>query len=864
MARTQWVGKAQAVAGVYEATIPSISAGQRIGLSINNKTVSYTAVAGDTVKTAAAGLASAWNASTEPEHAELTAAASGDKVRLTADEAGVPHTITSDSTGGTGAEITITRLQGAASAVNQKQYVALPAGATAGTWGLDFHYKSTTTIAYNATAAAVQTHLEGLTEIGVGDVTVSGDAGGPYTIEFTGNLAGTKMPTLLVDATGLTLPTSAVTVDIEESDPWLNNVMAWEVTKPGNAWALKQGTDETWVLGSDATLEEIEQAVAASLSIGDVRVERAVSTTGTTVYRIYRRGDRSYTEPDEALVLVTWTDDGATAGRAEVNATIYQDPADIDPTTDRTIAWNVRFRPNLKVVGQAMINGVQGAAGALTLYDPDATALDGASSLKTSVESALSAADSGDLMSYTAADFTVAVAWLGEGPTHGQDLSVTLTYPTTTAAIDPLDLSISVSTVTGVRFFADVTQVAVAGKPEVHKITLDNATGGTYTLTNNFGAGNETTAAIAYNATAAAVESAIEALVSVAAADIAVYGNTGGPYTLVWGGAYDDTVVNLFTATSSLTNTPAVTLSVSTKVEATGPNHFDAAKNWSGGAVPSTGDTLVFRDTSVPLLYGLSQSGTTPAAMEFHESFLGTVGLPDTNENDYPEYRTTALRIGEAADAQTIAISVRGGSSRIRLDTGDCPVTLQISDTGISDNGEPAALRWTGTAATNTVVYLSGSVFLGSEQGSAATVGTLRISGTGGGYGALELASGLSITTVQHTGGDVSSRATIATANLGGAWTQDGGSVTTLTTLPGGSVTILGSPTITTLDIGSAGSVDFSGANAPTATTTRLSAGGELLDPQGAVTFTNGIALVLCGLADVTLDVGQGKTITVA
>lgn len=1061
MARTSWVGKAQAVAEVIEATIPSISAGQRIGLTISNKTVSYVAVDGDTVKTAAAGLASAWNASDEPEIAEMTAAANGDKVKLTGDVAGVPHTVTSDSTGGTGAEITITRLQGAASAVNQKQFVELPGSPTGGTWKLGFYLNSSSsTIAYNATAATVQTHLEGLAEVGAGNVSVSGDAGGPYTIEFQGDLAGKAMEPLQVDAGGLTLSASDVTATVDVNTDQLEGVMAWEVDRPDNGWTLKQGSLETWILSSDATTDEIAQAVRTSLNIGSVRVDNATNASGTDVIRIYRQGEQARIEPDVALQLVTFTDDAGTAGRTESTATVYQDP---DDTLNNYVA-TVRFRPRLKVMGKAKVNGATGdfneeltilgadnevdatsgsgiisavaqairntgtnevqeidaggaTGGVFTLtfdgqttgnisWDATASQVEQAvealsnvgdvagtggplNSANVSIEfrgtlastdvpqmtmdaSGLTGATSPGVTTTTTGapgnvTGTVTAAYVGEGADTYKDIQVTVTSPNTEEYGSPLQLEFEISSVTGLPFWADITQTAVAGKDEVHKITIENATGGTYTLTGDFGSGNEmtsaidydataaavelaiagrnevqeveisgatggtftltfdgqTTAGIAYNATAADVESALEALsniddvdctggpmntaavavefrgtnsdtdvaqmtidtsgltgtitssvtttvtavaglTSVRDADLEVYGNAGGPYTLVWGGAYDNTAVDLLTATSSLTNSPAVTLSVSTVVDATGPNHFDAAKNWSGGAVPSTGDTLVFRDTSIPLLYGLSQSGITPAGIEFHASFTGTVGLPDTNANEYPEYRDTKLRIGEAADAQTIAISVRGGSNRIRLDTGDCPATIQITDTGISDTNEPAAFRWTGTAATNTVVYLAGSVFLGDEAGATAAINTLRVASRNGGYGELELASGLTVTTTQHTGGEVTSRATLTTANIGGTWIQDGATVGTLTTLPNGSVRVLGSPTITTLDVGSDGSIDFGGANAPTATTTRLSAGAELLDPQGSVTFTNGIELVLCGLSDVSLDVGQGKTLTIS
>lgn len=59
--------------------------------------------------------------------------------------------------------------------------------ASSGTFRLMFRGYITAAIAYNALAATVQTALEGLTAvITAGDVTVTGSAGGPYTLSFVG------------------------------------------------------------------------------------------------------------------------------------------------------------------------------------------------------------------------------------------------------------------------------------------------------------------------------------------------------------------------------------------------------------------------------------------------------------------------------------------------------------------------------------------------------------------------------------------------------------------------------------------------------------------------------------------------------
>jgi hypothetical protein len=108
-----------------------------------------------------------------------------------------------------------------------------------------------------------------------------------------------------------------------------------------------------------------------------------------------------------------------------------------------------------------------------------------------------------------------------------------------------------------------------AGLDEVQTVTITGTpTGGTFTLTFS----GQTTAAIAYNATAATVEAALAALSNIRDEDITV---TGGPgpgtaYTVTfdggWGGAYDGANVAAMTATGSFTggSTPAVAVTTAT------------------------------------------------------------------------------------------------------------------------------------------------------------------------------------------------------------------------------------------------------------------------------------------------------------
>jgi hypothetical protein len=76
---------------------------------------------------------------------------------------------------------------------NEVQSVTITGGPTGGTYTLTFAGQTTSGIAHNATAATVQTALAALSTIGAGNVVVTGDAGGPYRVEFVGALAYTNV-----------------------------------------------------------------------------------------------------------------------------------------------------------------------------------------------------------------------------------------------------------------------------------------------------------------------------------------------------------------------------------------------------------------------------------------------------------------------------------------------------------------------------------------------------------------------------------------------------------------------------------------------------------------------------------------------
>lgn len=82
---------------------------------------------------------------------------------------------------------------------------------TGGTFTLTFGANTTAALAYNISAAALQTALQGLASIGSGNVSVVGTAGVYYTVTFIGALANTNVAEITANFSGLT---PAATVEV--------------------------------------------------------------------------------------------------------------------------------------------------------------------------------------------------------------------------------------------------------------------------------------------------------------------------------------------------------------------------------------------------------------------------------------------------------------------------------------------------------------------------------------------------------------------------------------------------------------------------------------------------------------------------
>jgi hypothetical protein len=238
MSTIRFKGTALAVAQVDTLTVGgTVEAGDLFKSTINTKVLSVAATT-TVAATTATDFYTAWeavSAALYPEYAEITADDVSATVTLTANEEGVPFTVTvttTESNGGAADLQTFVRTATTASSgpkhwdtaanwsgaavpvtgVNEIQTITVDA--TGGTFTVTFGGQTTIASAFDIAAATLQANLEALSTIGSGNITVTGGpgaAGGgtPYTLTFIGTLGYQNVAE--VTASGASLSGGAMT-----------------------------------------------------------------------------------------------------------------------------------------------------------------------------------------------------------------------------------------------------------------------------------------------------------------------------------------------------------------------------------------------------------------------------------------------------------------------------------------------------------------------------------------------------------------------------------------------------------------------------------------------------------------------------
>jgi hypothetical protein len=140
--------------------------------------------------------------------------------------------------------------------VNEQQTLSFSPAPTGGSFTLNFDGQLTAPIPFFASAASVQAALVALSNLGPGDVAVSGAAGGPWTVTFQGALTNSDVVQIVAFNNELQRVTNPV---------------------PGSALTLTYSGQRTALIPANATSGQVQAALEALSNInpGDVAVSGA-------------------------------------------------------------------------------------------------------------------------------------------------------------------------------------------------------------------------------------------------------------------------------------------------------------------------------------------------------------------------------------------------------------------------------------------------------------------------------------------------------------------------------------------------------------------------------------------------------------
>ena len=307
------------------------------------------------------------------------------------------------------------------------------------------------------------------------------------------------------------------------------------------------------------------------------------------------------------------------------------------------------------------------------------------------------------------------------------------------------------------------------------------------------------------------------------------------------------------------------TATVTTPTAASGPNFWNVAANWLGSVLPSAADTVIVTNSAVDILYGLTDT-TNYAILIIEASYQGAIGLPETNSNGYPEYRTRRLTLGTGSAINVqIGYGTGNHASRLYLDLQGSNATMTVCGSNANTfSGYP--IQIIGTASGSTANVYGGSVQFDSSSTSIVT--TLNIIEEAGAQtrpdvrltdkvtsvtvtciGGSLLLEGSTTTLIARDSAKVSVAKAAAAANVTVSnraqvdWETSGGITTKLIVQP--------------LGIANFGNV----GTAKTVAACDAYSGADIRDPNAKVTWTTGVVLIGCRIADVDIDLGLGFTI---
>lgn len=719
---------APGVANEWRAIPAGMVVGSIMNLTISNKTLAATAT-----DTSVSAIVARWislrQSTNFPEWQEVTMTPYIDALgiirglKMTGPSDGTPIDVTQSTTAAP-ITVVVTTIQNGSAGKNNIQRIALQNTPTGGTFTLNYNGSVTAAIAYNASNATIQTALEGLTGIGAGNVTVTG-ATGLWYAEFISARAQTQMNLLVGDGASLTGSCSVFAQTTTPGKTTTNYIQKIsEISTGGLSLTLSVSLNGTVAPPSLSVTASLSASYLESVLAGYVGAPNVHVTKGTEY--------NSQSELNTIYFLVEWM--GIYGGDDNAKLILANTTGQGELSDSQTPSAGVSEVQLVRLLG-----GPTG--GTFTL------------SFKGSTTAGIA---------YNASSGTVQTAFTGLASVGASNATVTgdstagyvVTFAATLGLSDQPLITGSGSSLTGGSFYISHYQNAVTQTNEKQQITFSSTpSSGNYTLTYS----GATTANIAYNDVAATLVTRLEALANIAAGEVTVTGDYTTAFIVEFLLALGGTNLVEMTGTNVSLAGPGLQSITLTETQAeTGPHHWDNPLNWSLGAIPVDGDTVIL-DGDVQIKYGLAQSGVDPTNIIALSTFTGGLGLSDWNSNGYYEYRTKDLSIGTAATLVPVIIGEGEGPgcSIFRVNFGSAYPNTRILKTARTNDTPAVLFRGGATGTGNRIELLRGSLGYCFGEGETGTIKNLVVGFVDNkdGDATYFLGSGATVTQITQNGG---------------------------------------------------------------------------------------------------------------
>ena len=332
MAETTWRGDSLGQSECWSVTPLGMEKGDIFKITINGKTLEVESES-DVLSDLTAQITTAWNSSTEPEFAKITATDRETDVLLCGDDLGRHFTVTSTTSNKPKTAVTVVETTPGAEGTNETQKITLfsPTGGTfTVSWDAGSGAETTSAIAYNATATVLHAALNALATPVPGDFAVEGPAGGPYYITFQGAFAGTDVNLMSVNGSSLTGPTVTVTT-VQPGGGSSSEIQAFKVRATAGTFTLTFRGQTTAAINYNDAASVWKTRLEALDSIDTVTVAGSIPQSAliTPIGENYKEAGIQQTFAAPGLYLVVF---GGTLGSTAA------DP--ITVTDNKLTLWN--------------------------------------------------------------------------------------------------------------------------------------------------------------------------------------------------------------------------------------------------------------------------------------------------------------------------------------------------------------------------------------------------------------------------------------------------------------------------------------------------------------------------------------------